>query len=318
MKRGRMAKLSKKKMDELVFHKDIKDESVVIGPSYGEDAAVLKIEDKFLIAHSDPISGAVDNIGWLAINIAANDIAVSGAAPRWALPSLEIPMNYNDQKMGEMMDDLYDASDALNIEIIGGHSEMIDGIEHPLITTTMMGLTEDPVFTRGSRPGDKIVQINEAGLEGTWILASDFGEELERVGVGKDHLEEARSLRDEISVVDSALEIKDKVTSMHDPTEGGILQGLYEMAHASGNEFVVFDEPDLKDSTVEICEKLDLNPYNLISSGCLLATVPEGVELEKGRVIGEVKDGEPGVFFKKESVEAVQEDELLRAIRELL
>ncbi len=312
-----MAKLSKEEMDELIFDKGIEDESVVMGPSYGEDAAVLKIKDEFLIAHSDPISGAVDNIGWLAINIAANDIAVCGASPRWALPTLELPTGYSREKLEEMIDELHDASRKLNIEIIGGHSEMIDVIDKPLVTTTMMGITEEPVFTCGSEPGDKIIQIDEAALEGTWILASDFGEELETRGVEKSTVEKAKSLRYDISVVNHALEIKDKVSSMHDPTEGGILQGLYEMAQASENEFVINEEPELKGLTVEICEKLDLDPFNLISSGCLLATVPEEFDLDKGKVIGEVKEGETSVLFEDEKIESVEEDELLRAIKDL-
>jgi len=310
-----MAKLSKDLMDDLIFNKDIKDESVVMGPAYGEDAAVVDIGDNYIVMHSDPISGAIDNIGWLAINIAANDVAVSGASPRWALLTMQFPTDYNKGEIREVMADLYDASQELDIEIIGGHSEMIEQIDHPLVTTALIGTTEKPIYTRGSEPGDKIVQIDEAGLEGTWILASDFGEELERRGVDRKTLKEAKSLRESISVVEPALQIKEKVSSMHDPTEGGIFQGLYEMAHASQNEFFVNSQPELKEISIEICEKLSLDPFRLISSGCLLATVPESREMERGKVIGEVKEGRPGVIYEGERIKPVKEDELFKAIR---
>jgi len=313
----KMAKLSKELMDSLIFDKEIYDESVVMGPAYGEDAAVVNLGDIYMVMHSDPISGAIDNIGWLAINIAANDIAVSGASPKWALLTMQFPLDHTKEKIQKIMIDLYDASKELNIEIIGGHSEIIDHIDHPLVTTALIGTTKKPIYTRGSKPGDKIVQIDEAGLEGTWILASDFETELAQKGVDEKTLQEAKSLRKNISVVDAALKIKEEVTSMHDPTEGGVFQGLYEMAHASGNEFNIRSRPELKDISIEICEKLNLDPFRLISSGCLLATVPNSVDLEVGKVIGEVKEGNPGVVFKGKNIEPVREDELFKAIRSL-
>jgi len=312
-----MAKLSRDLMEDLIFDKKIRDRCVVMGPAYGEDAAVVDIGDRYLVMHSDPISGAIDNIGWLAINIAANDIAVSGASPRWGLLTMQFPTDYTKEEIQEVMIDLYDASRELEIEIIGGHSEMIEQIDHPLVTTALIGTTKRPTYTRDSEPGDKIVQIDEAGLEGTWILASDFGEELERRGVDRKTLEEAKSLRKKISVVEPALKIKDKVSSMHDPTEGGIFQGLYEMAHASENEFFIHSRPKLKKISLEICEKLSLDPLRLISSGCLLATVPDSIDLEMGKVIGEVREGDPRVIFEGQKIEPVEEDELFRAIRSL-
>jgi len=304
-------------MKDLIFDQKIQDESVVMGPAYGEDAAVIDIGDFYMVMHSDPISGAIDNIGWLAINIAANDIAVSGASPRWGLLTLQFPTDYNKDMIREVMVDLHKASQELDIEIIGGHSEVIEKIENPLITTALIGTTREPIYTKDSEPGDKIVQIGEAGLEGTWILASDFGVELKKMGADSKTLEEARSLKEDISVVKQALDIKNKVNSMHDPTEGGILQGLYEMAYASKNEFLIHSRPELKDISIEICDKLGLDPLRLISSGCLLATVPESKDLKTGRVIGEVKEGDPEVIYEGERIEPVKEDELFRAIRSL-
>ncbi len=304
-------------MESLIFDKNIEDERVVMGPQYGEDAAVLKFGDEYLVIHSDPISGAEENIGWLSLNIAANDIAVCGASPSWALPSLQFPTDYPEENIERVITDMNRASVELNVELIGGHSEIIDGIEVPLITTSMMGATEELVFTKDSEPGDKIVQVDEVGIEGTWILASDFEEELKRKGIEEKVIERAKDLRDNISVVESALSIKEKVTSMHDPTEGGLLQGLYEMAHASGNRFVIDTEPRLMKETAVIADVLDLDPLRLISSGCLLATIPEALELERGKVIGRVVGGDPSVDFMGDEVEEVQEDELFRVSRSL-
>ncbi len=310
-----MAKLSKDMMEGFVFKKNIHDDRVVMGPAYGEDAAVVKIGDEYLVVHSDPISGAVENIGSLSVHIAANDIAVSGASPRWMLPTLQFPSKYKRSKIKGVFEDIYETVMDLDINIIGGHSETVDALDQPLLTSCMMGVTKKPVFTKGANPGDKIVQIHEAGLEGTWILASDFEKELKERGVHEEMIKKALTLQEEISVVNSALSIKEKVSSMHDPTEGGIIQGLYEMAQASENKFVIDSEPMVMQTTVDICEALRIEPFKLISSGCLLATVPKNHELDEGKVIGKVEKGAPMVNFMGEDIEEVLEDELFKARR---
>lgn len=312
-----MAKLSRDLMEDLVFDKKISDESVVMGPAYGEDAAVMDIGDNFLVAHSDPISGAVENIGWLAINIAANDIAVSGADPRWGLLTVQIPKSYSKEDIQEIVLDLHEASERLDIDIIGGHSEIVEQLDQPLVTTALLGTTENPTYTKDAKPGDKIVQIDEAAIEGTWILASDYGEELVERGIDDETISEGKSLREEISVVDCALDIRDKVNSMHDPTEGGVFQGLYEMAHASQELFKLHSKPSFRDCTAKICKNLEIDPLRLISSGCLLATVPYDVEVDVGKVIGTVEEGEANVKYEGKNIEPVDEDELFKAIRSL-
>jgi len=304
-------------MSHLFFDREINDERVIVGPSYGEDAAVLKFKDEYLVAHPDPISGAVKNIGWLSVNISANDVAVTGAKPRWAMPSLQIPEKFDEKEVEKIIEDLYSAADELGVTLIGGHTETVSGINRPLITTAMMGVTEEPVFTKGSNPGDKIVQINDAAIEGSWILVSDFEEELVKRGLDKETIEEVKGWNREISVVDEALNVSKLATSMHDPTEGGILQGIYEMARCSGNDFVIDDKISFRPETIEICDILNIDQKKLISSGSLLATVPADEELEEGKVIGRVKSGSGKTIYEGKKVKEVTEDELFRLKSEL-
>lgn len=312
-----MPKLKQTLMSHLFFDRKIDDERVVVGPSYGEDAAVLKFQDEYLVAHPDPISGAVKNIGWLSINISANDVAVTGARPRWAMPSLQIPEDFEEEKIELMIEDLYNAADELGVSLIGGHTETVKGLERPLITTAMMGVTKEPVFTKGSNPGDKIVQINEAAIEGTWILVSDFEELLVDRGLDKKSAKTVHGWNRDISVIEDALKINDIATSMHDPTEGGILQGVYEMARCSGNDFVIEGEVSFRQETIEVSDILGLDPKKLISSGCLLATIPEDKNIEHGNTIGHVKDGSGQTIYEDEVIEEVTEDELFRFISEI-
>ncbi|MFO7992240.1 MAG: AIR synthase family protein [Thermoplasmata archaeon] len=309
-----MSKLDLKFLEELIFEQELRDESVIMGPRYGEDSAVVKVGGDHLVIHPDPISGAVDNIGWLSIHIPANDVAVSGAVPRWSLPTVQLPQDLEEEKIRAIFKDLFSAASELNISVIGGHTERVRGIDRPLINNTMIGVTKKPIFTSGSQPGDKIVQINEGGIEGSWIIASDFYEICIDRGISEDTIQRIQGWKDDISVVEDALKIKEKVTSMHDPTEGGVLQGLYEMAHASGNRFVIDKGIEVREETRVLCEKLGLDPLRLISSGCLLATVQEGVDIEGGRTIGCVESVEPGLDYDGEEVEEIVEDELFRFI----
>lgn len=305
-------------MDELFFENDIEDESVIQGPDYGEDASVIKMNDEqYLVAHPDPISGAVNNIGWLSINIPSNDIAVCGAEPRWALPAIQVPEDMGEDDLRYIVADMKEAAADLGISIVGGHTETVEGIERPLVTTTVLGMTDEPVLTSGSEPGDILVQIAPAGIEGTWILACDFEEELLDRGVREGTIEKVKSWRDRISVVEEALRIKDRATSMHDPTEGGVIQGSFEMAKASGNDIFIDTEIDIAHETRELCDALSIDPMKLISSGCLLATVPREDDIEYGTRIGKVEEGSGDLYHKEDKVEETSTDELFRVIERL-
>ncbi len=293
----------------------LKDTYVIKGPEYGEDAAVIYIGSEYLVIHPDPISGAVKNIGWLGINVPSNDIAVTGARPRWALPTIQFPDDFSNDDITSVLSELKEAAEILEIGLIGGHTELVNDLDRPLITTTVMGLTDRPVFTSGSNPGDTIVQIGGAGIEGTWILACEYGGELIEMGVSPDVIKMASQWRNHINIVEDALEIADIATSMHDATEGGILQCLYEMAVCSSNRFVVDKELWFKEETKSICGILDLDPKRLISSGCFIATFPKNIKPTLGHVIGRVEEGEGELIYNNDIVEEETEDELFKAVR---
>ncbi|GAB6943906.1 AIR synthase family protein [Vulcanisaeta sp. JCM 14467] len=302
-----MVKLSNDVLRRIVFtHLGVEDADVIVGPRVGEDAAIVRVGDKYLVMHTDPITGAVEGIGWFAINIVANDIAVRGVKPRWFLLTLLLPRDIGEDGVRVIMEDVNRALIELGGSLIGGHTEYTPGIDRVIASTTAIGIGDHYVTTSGAKPGDLVLVTKYVALEGTAVLASDFRDELMSRGVPKEVLNRSRNLLKEISVVREALSLADIASSMHDPTEGGLLQGLLEIAEASGVRLRInVDRVPTLPETKQIFSTLGIDPLRSLSSGMLIATIPrDHVQSAINRlntlginysVIGEVVKGETGV-----------------------
>ena len=335
--RAEVGKLSPELLERYVFSRvGVRDPSVLVGPAYGEDSAIIDMGDFVLVAHSDPITEAVERIGWLAVHVACNDVAVRGARPRWLLPVILLPEGCPERDIDEITAQIDGAAREVGAMVVGGHTERTPGLERPIISMTAMGKAPRDRFVRtgGARPGDVVLMTKGVAIEGTAILATDFSEELARAGVPGDVLERARSFMAEISVVPEALALAEiGVSSMHDPTEGGLLGGLAEIAYASGRLLEIWEEKALiRPETRALCVALAIDPLKLISSGCLLATLPCERLREAGEaladvgvewaIIGCVRDGPPGLLVNRadgrsERVGRFVEEELARLWAEL-
>lgn len=257
------------------------DERVVVGANFGEDAAVIDIGDRYLVVKSDPITFATDLIGWYAVNVNANDVAAMGARPRWMLCTFLLP---EGKTTPELAEDLFaqtaEASKSLGISIIGGHTEVTYGLDRPIVVGHMLGEVnkERLVTSSGARPGDDIILVKGIPIEGTSIIAREKGEELRRRGYEQAFIERAKSYLFDpgISVVEAALLAVDTVPlhSMHDPTEGGLAMGLYELAEASGVGFVIDEEAiEVLPEGRILCQEFGLDPMGTIASGALIITL---------------------------------------------
>ncbi|MBS7606869.1 MAG: AIR synthase family protein [Candidatus Bathyarchaeia archaeon] len=256
------------------------DPSVIIGPSLGEDAAVIDLGDgRVLVAHVDPITSAVEYIGWLAVHITSNDLAVRGVRPRWLLSVLYLPENLSINLIDKITSQMDSAAKEVDAMIVGGHSEFTPGLDRPMISMTAIGVADRNryVTTGGAGVGDMVLMSKVAAVEGTAILSTDFRELLIKRGVPKSIIERGSGFIKRISVVKEALTLSENglVSSMHDPTEGGLLGGLAEIAYASKKTIEVWEEKvPLAEETIIISRALGIDPLRLISSGTLIATIP--------------------------------------------
>ena len=261
---------------------------VVVGPQLGEDAAVIELGDNYLVATSDPITFATEDIGWYVVCVNSNDIAAMGAIPKWLLVTLLLPEDATTPTMvRDIMKQLTQACTAFDITLCGGHTEVTPAVTQPVVVGQMMGIThKDSLFTSAdARVGDALILTKGLGIEATAIIAREREEQL-REKCDALFLEQAKNY-----LVDPGISVlKDAqiavttggVHAMHDVTEGGITTAAYELATAAELGVTVYSDKLLGspilygDVTRTLCDMFGLNPLGVISSGAMLiASEPE-------------------------------------------
>jgi hydrogenase maturation factor len=237
--------------------------------------------DRYLVATSDPITFASAEVGWYALHVNANDIAVRGARPRWFLATLLLPAGATtDASVDALFAELHAACDELEVTLVGGHTEITHGLDRPIIAGTMLGEVEKDrlVTTGGARVGDAVVMTKGVPLEGAAIIAREKEAELRALGISPAVIRRARgflktpglSVRPEAEI---ACELT-TVHAMHDPTEGGIATALVELADAAGVGLRIDrDRIMVLPEGKALCAAFGLDPLGTIASGALLMTL---------------------------------------------
>lgn len=304
-----------------------KRDEIIIGAGVGEDCAAIKLaDDEVFVTSTDPITGTSHDIGALAVHVTANDIASSGAEVVGVMLSVLLPEETEEEELRQMMQQAEEVCADLNIETVGGHTEVTNVVNQPVITATGIGKVKKDkiVTTSGARPGDDVVVTKWIGLEGTSIIAKEHEEELLK-RFSPSFLETAKGFSEQLSVVkDARTAVSVGVTAMHDVTEGGIFGALWEIAEASGCglEIELLDIP-VRQETIEICEYFGINPYGLISSGSMLITAPNGSDVVRSlkqeginaALIGKVTKGNDRVLIngdERRFLEPPKSDELYK------
>jgi len=262
------------------------DRRVLVGPAVGEDAAVIDMGDRVLVAKTDPVTFATDLIGWYAVHVNANDVACMGARPAWFMATILLPEGAQESLAEGIFGQVREACAALGVTLVGGHIEVSVGLERPIVVGAMLAEAgrDDIVRSEGARPGDCLVLTKGIALEGTALLARDAPDRLRSAGVDEATVERARRLllQPGISVVPEALLAcrVARVHAMHDPTEGGLATALYELAAASGlGARIRLEEVKVLPETAAVCDALGLDLLGLLASGSLLiALAPEDCE----------------------------------------
>jgi hydrogenase maturation factor len=270
------------------------DPSVLEGPGIGHDVAVLDHGGPMLlVAKTDPITFATDEIGFYAVAVSSNDIATCGGRPRWMLVTALLPAGLADDALArDIFAQLTSACTVLGVSLVGGHTEVTSGIDRPILVATMLGevARDRRVSPSGARPGDAILLTKAIAVEGTSLLARELRADLLAQGFEADFLDRCAAMLHDpgISVLREAeaAMASGGVHAMHDPTEGGVATALWELAVASSARIVADPAavPILPECR-RLCDEFALNPFGLIASGSLLiACAPDAAEAIRAAV----------------------------------
>jgi hydrogenase expression/formation protein HypE len=270
-------KLPKDVMNKMLAKIHSSNPRVILGPALGEDAAIISMENRNLVVSSDPITFTSTNIGWYSVHINANDIATRGAKPLWFLATILAPPNTHESSITNVISEIKKTCNSLNIELVGGHTEITESVTNLIVSGTMLGETINNSILRSSNinAGDSILLTKHIGIEGTGVLAHEFENTLMNAGMDKTLIDRAQNFIFEpgLSVIKEALYSMDnfEIKCMHDPTEGGLSAALVELSEATNKQFII-EEKSIPISTIttKICDLLNINPLGILSSGCLL------------------------------------------------
>lgn len=247
---------------------------VAVGPKAGVDSAVIDSGEKSIVVSMDPITGAVERVGWLAVNVNANDVATFGVEPAFLFSCLMLPEAEEKSIVEIISSQMNAAACELGMAIVGGHAESTPGLTHPIVVGCAMGITQKGKYVTAAdaQAGDALILTKSAGIEGTAILASDRAKALQKT-LNVKELETAKGYFRQISVVKESLTACQSggVHAMHDPTEGGVAGGIHEMADAADLGVRIMQEKIVvQPETAKICKHFKLDPMQLIGSGALL------------------------------------------------
>ena len=325
-------KLDSDLLKKIVFeHITYQRPEVLVRPGIGEDCAVMDFGDYECVVSTDPITGAIEEIGRLAVHISCNDVASNGIQPVGLLLAVMLPEDTTEQQIEEIMKQAGEAAAMLEVEIIGGHTEITAAVKQPIVVSTAIGRAPKGMSQKAEdmRPGDYILLTKEAGLEGTGVICCDCADRL-RSFLSEEEIREGAALLDRVNVVKEGVTAgRIGTAGMHDVTEGGILGAVWEMCHISnlGAELWL-DAIPVAELTKKICAHFDLNWLRLISSGCMMIMAhPEQKDAllqairEQGvpvTCIGQIQEKEKGIHLivngRAEEITPPVSDELYKVV----
>lgn len=267
----------------------INDPSMLIYPGIGEDVAAVDVDgEQVLVLKSDPITFAAEAIGYYAVIVNANDIATSGAIPRWMLTTLLFPEQTTPSMIISTIEELQKFTAKWNITLCGGHTEITDAVNRTVVTGMLCGTVKKDrlIDKRNMASGDIVLLTKKIAVEGTSIIAAEFKHRLIDLDMPAGDIERCREFINKISVIEEARIAADHTgtTAMHDVTEGGLATALSELSIAGNRRLTIrMDKIPVFAETKAVCRLLGLDPMGLIGSGSLLITCHETAcaDLEK-------------------------------------
>lgn len=311
-----MGKVSRAFFENVIAHHlGARRRDVAVGPANGVDIGVVRLPDgRALLSTTDPIyivpQYGWERAAWFAFHILASDLTTSGVAPQYITMDWNLPMDIEDDQIETMLQVIDRESKKYGAAIVTGHTGRYEGCAYPMVggaTFLAIAPKDGWVTANMAKPGNHLLVTKTAALEATAILSNTFPDLIERK-LGADVTKRARALFDSMSTVDDALAAasvgvrRGGVWAMHDATEGGVRNAVWEMAQASGlGVDVNLARVHVDPAVAEVSKVFGMDPLDAISEGTLLIAVePDAVSdviarLKKEEILAE----DIGQFTKK-------------------
>ncbi len=261
----------------------------------------------------------------------ANSLAAAGAEPAAFMMTLLLPEAAEEALLKELTAQVQEKGRMLSMSAAGVRSRVTAQVSRPVAAVSGYGRVPAggrDHSVRAAKPGQDVVVSKWIGLEGTAFLAERFREKL-LARYPAYLVEEAEGFRRYLSILpEAATAIKSGVCAMHEASEGGIFAALWELAEGAGVGLTIdLRKLPVRQETIEICECCGVNPYELLSGGCLVMTTEDGTglaaALERERipaaVVGKVTDENRRIFVNEEEIRYMDRpgtDELFRIFQE--
>src|SRR5882672_8585325 len=131
------------------------DPTVKVGPALGEDTAVIKLADQYLIIKTDPITITSADAAQLLVQVNANDLATRGCRPRYLQVTALFPPGFSTAAVTRLFRDLDRECRKLGVTVTGGHTEITDAVTRPVLVGAMAGFTARTrlITSAGARAG---------------------------------------------------------------------------------------------------------------------------------------------------------------------
>ena len=309
----------------------------------GSDVAIVDIElakdkvnefynensDVFLVEKSDPVTFPTSEPGKHVVIVNSNDIACSGAIPYGFLSTIIAHKTISFEEIHEIQKQMHEQCKKQNIAILGGHTEISSSVNSIILSGHMFGFVPKTYLVPNRLSlGEKIIVIGYTGAEGTGIIIKEAGKKISNI-LGKDEIKEGKRIGSKINITELALELNKifKPSLIHDATEGGVHGALSEIVAFTEVGIRLEDDPPISSVTKKLAEKLNFNPYRLISSGAIILSINNRKALEiveycnlkdiPCKIVGTVIKNKGEVFIDNIAIDKPEGDDITQALQEL-
>ena len=302
---------------------------IISCPAVGMDYSAVKIaEDEVFVISVDSFTEMDKDYIRANIVAAVNNIATSGAEALGVMIAAFLPSQLDEPEFRLFVDQAEETCKELNIQAMGGHTQITDAVNKPIIAVTALGKVKEGklLSIKKAKAGQDLVLTKWIGLEGSSILAKEKESIIEKK-YKTELISKAKNYDQYLSIIpEAATAVKSGASALHDLAQGGIMAALWDIAEASGTGLKVdLRSIPVQQETIEICEIFDINPYRLISGGSLLIACDNGLDMVdalraegiNAEIIGRLTDSNDKIIMNDGEVtylDLPQPDEILKAL----